>query len=66
MISLEMKAAEGHISVRFDVPDRAGEKVRLDELATFALHLDVIKHRITDLTNKAIAKGEGYDLIVEN
>jgi hypothetical protein len=65
MINLEMKAADGHIQVRFDVPDKPGEKLRLDELAAFALHLDVIKHRITDLTNKAIAKGEGYDLIVE-
>lgn len=65
MISLQMKAADGHISVRFDVPDQPGEKVCLDELATFALHLDVIKARITDLTNRAIAKAEGYDLLVE-
>ena len=62
MIHLDMTANEGHINVRFDVPDQPNEKVRLDELATFALHLDIVKHRITDLTSKAIMAGEGYDL----
>jgi hypothetical protein len=65
MIRLEMSAKEGQITVRFDVPDKPNEKLRLDELATFALHLDVIKHRITDLTNRTIGTGEGYDLRVK-
>jgi hypothetical protein len=34
-----------------------------NELATFALHLDVIKHRLTELTDRAIANTEGYALI---
>jgi len=65
MVALEMKADNGHISVRFDVPDKTGEKLLLDELATFALHFDVIKDRITSLVNTAISKGEGFDLIVD-
>ena len=65
MIRLEMTAHEGHIKVQFDVPDKPNEKLRLDELATFALHLDVVKHRITDLTSKAINTGEGYDINVK-
>ena len=64
MIRLEMEATGGHISVRFDVPDKPGEKLRIDELGTFALHLDVIKNRIIELTDKAIAKQEGYDLVI--
>jgi hypothetical protein len=64
MIRLEMQASGGHITVKFEVPDKPDEKLRVDELATFALHLDVIKNRIVELTDKAIANAEGYDLIV--
>src|SRR5437016_11557147 len=62
MINLELVANEGHIKVRFDVPDKPGEKVRLDELATFSLHLDLIKHRITEIVHKAVAKHDGFDI----
>jgi hypothetical protein len=65
MIKLELIADEGKINVRFDVPNTEGEKLRLDELAAFALHLDVVKNRITELTDKAIANAEGYELIVD-
>ncbi len=64
MIRLEMTANAGRIEVHFDVPDKPDEKLRLDELAAFVLHLDVIKHRITELTSHAISRGEGYDLNV--
>lgn len=57
-----MEATGGHIAVQFDVPDEPGQELRMDELAVFALHLDVVKHRITELTDKAIAKDRGYDL----
>jgi hypothetical protein len=56
-----MTAEDGRIDVQFHVPE--DEKLRLDELATFALHLDVIKHRLTELTDRAIANTEGYALI---
>jgi hypothetical protein len=62
MIYLEMTAKEGHIKVRFEVPDKPGEKLRLDELASFSLHLDLVKHRLTEIMNKAVAKSEGYDI----
>jgi hypothetical protein len=64
MIHIEMTAQEGHITLRFDVPDKPDEKLRLDELATFAVHLDLVKHRIVELLNKAIATGDGYDIDV--
>lgn len=65
MIRLEMTAKDGELKMRFDVPDQPGEEVRLDELATFALHLDVVKQRLTALTSRAIAKNQGYDLVIE-
>jgi hypothetical protein len=65
MIHLEMTANEGHVTLRFDVPDKSGEKVRLDELAAFALHLDLVKHRITEVMSKAMGNAEGYDLVVD-
>lgn len=60
-----MTANEGHITLRFDVPDKPGEVVRLDELATFTLHLDLIKQRITEVMSKAMGKAEGYDLVID-
>lgn len=63
MISLEMKSMNGELQVRFDVPDKQGEILKLTELALFSLHLDVVKQRLIDLTNRAIAKGDGYDLV---
>jgi hypothetical protein len=56
-----MTAEDGRIDVRFHVPE--DERLRMDELATFALHLDVIKRRLTKLTDEAIANTEGYALI---
>jgi len=63
MIKLEMRASQGEISVGFEVSDTKEDQLRLDELATFALHLDVVKHRITELTHKAIAEADGHKLI---
>ena len=65
MIVLEMTVNEGHIKIRFDVPDKPGEKLRLDELATSSLHLDLVKHRLTEIMNKAVAKSEGYSITFE-
>ncbi len=64
MISLEMKADEGHMHLRFDAPDKPGETIRLDELAVFSLYLDAIKSRIVEMTNRALSGTEGYDLVV--
>ncbi len=64
MISLEMKADEGHMDLRFDAPDKPGEAIRLDELAVFSLYLDAIKSRIVEMTNRALSGTEGYDLVV--
>lgn len=64
MIRLQMTADEGHMALQFDAPDKPGEAVRLDELAVFALYLDVIKNRIIELTNHAMAGTQGYDLVV--
>lgn len=66
MIRLEMTANEGHMDLQFDVPDQPGEVVRLDELATFGLHLDIVKHRLVELMSRAVIKGEGYDLVVKD
>ena len=63
MIKLSMEIDNGEVQVNFDLPFEPGETLSLTELALFSLHLDVIKHRITDLTNSAIAKGDGYDMI---
>jgi hypothetical protein len=52
--------------IRFDAPDKPGETVRLDELAVFGLYVDVIKSRIVELTNRAMAGTEGYDLVVKD
>ena len=60
MIKLMINASEGEISVQFDVPDKPGDRLQLDELAAFALHLDLVKHRILDLMHQALASGEGY------
>jgi hypothetical protein len=64
MISLEMKADEGHMHLRFDAPDEPGTKIRLDELAVFSLYLDAIKSRIVEMTNMALAKADGFDVVV--
>jgi hypothetical protein len=65
MIHLEMTAKDGHLKMRFDVPDKPGETVRLDELATFSLHLDLVKHRITEVMSKAMGNKEGYDVVID-
>ena len=64
MITLAMEIDRGELKVKFEAPDQPGEQLRLTELALFALYLDVIKQRITDLTNRALSKGEGYDLVI--
>ncbi len=66
MIHLEMTAKEGHLKLRFDVPDKQGDKIRLDELATFGLHLDIVKQRVIDLMSKAATKTDGYDLVIDD
>jgi hypothetical protein len=61
-----MTAKEGHLKLRFDVPDKQGDKIRLDELATFGLHLDIVKQRVIDLMSKAATKTDGYDLVIDD
>lgn len=61
MIRLEMTVHQGRAEMVFELPEHENESVRLDELATFALHLDVVKYRIVALTNAAMIKDEGYE-----
>lgn len=62
MIKLEIETSETELKVRLDLPDKPGEMLKLTELALFTLYLDVVKQRVTELTNRAISRGDGYDL----